>query len=34
MMCQNPDGLMEVRVQVVEFVKQKKGGETIRHKAV
>lgn len=33
MMYQTPDGLMEVRIQNVEFVKQKKGGETIRHKA-
>lgn len=32
-MFQTPDGLMEVRVQNVEFAKQKKGGETIRHKA-
>lgn len=32
-MYQTPDGLMEVRVQNVEFVKQKKGGEIIRHKA-
>lgn len=32
-MYQTPDGLMEVRIQDVEFVKQKKGGETIRHKA-
>lgn len=32
-MYQTPDGLMEVRIQYVEFVKQKKGGETIRHKA-
>ncbi len=30
---QNPDGLMEVRIQNVEFVKQKKDGEIIRHKA-
>ena len=33
MMYQTPDGLMEVRIQNVEFVKHKKGGETIRHKA-
>ena len=33
MMYQSPDGLMEVRIQVVEFTKQIKGGETIRHKA-
>lgn len=33
MMYQTPDGLMEVRIQNVEFVKQKKGGEAIRHKA-
>lgn len=33
-MYQTPDGLMEVRIQLVEFVKQKrKGEETIRHKA-
>lgn len=32
-MYQTPDGLMEVRIQYVEFVKQKEGGETIRHKA-
>lgn len=32
-MYQTPDGLMEVRIQEVEFVKQKKGGEVIRHKA-
>lgn len=32
-MYQTPDGLMEVRIQNVEFVKQKKGGETICHKA-
>lgn len=32
-MWQNPDGLMEVRIQHVEFVKHKKGGETIHHKA-
>ncbi|MDE6843414.1 MAG: IS4 family transposase [Muribaculaceae bacterium] len=31
-MCQTPEGLMEVRMQEVEFVKQKKGGEIIRHK--
>ena len=33
MLYQTPDGLMEVRVQVVEFTKHLKGGETIRHKA-
>lgn len=32
-MYQTPDGLMEVRIQNVEFVKQKKGGDTVRHKA-
>jgi hypothetical protein len=32
-MYQTPDGLMEVRIQNVEFVKQKKGGEILRHKA-
>ena len=32
-MYQTPDGLMQVRTQTVEFVKQKKGAETIRHKA-
>ena len=32
-MYQSPDGLMEVRIQNVEFVKQKKGGETIHHKS-
>ncbi len=32
-MYQRPDGLMEVRIQNVEFVRQKKGGEAIRHKA-
>ena len=32
-MCQTPAGLMEVRIQEVEFIKQKKGGETIRHKS-
>lgn len=32
-MYQTPDGLTEVRIQTVEFVKQKKDGETIRHKA-
>ena len=32
-MYQTPDGLMEVRIQNVEFIKQKKGGETIRHKS-
>lgn len=31
-MYQTPEGLMEVRIQNVEFVKQKKGGETIHHK--
>ena len=30
---QTPNGLMEVREQNVEFVKQKKGGETIYHRA-
>lgn len=30
-MYQTPEGFMEVRIQTVEFVKQKKGGETIRH---
>ena len=33
MIYQTPDGLMEVRIQHVEFVKQKKRGETIRHDA-
>lgn len=32
-MRQSPRGLMEVRIQLVEFVKQIKGGETIRHEA-
>jgi len=32
-MYQTPDGLTEVRIQTVGFVKQKKDGETIRHKA-
>lgn len=32
-MYQTPDGLMEVRIQNVEFVKQLKGGETIHHKS-
>ena len=32
-MYQSPDGLMEVRIQNVELVKQKKGGETIHHKS-
>jgi IS4 transposase len=32
-MYQTPDGLMEVRIQNVEFVRQKKGGETIHHKS-
>lgn len=32
-MYQTPDGLMEVRIQNVEFIKQKKDGETIRHKS-
>lgn len=32
-MYQTPDGLMEVRIQSVEFVKQKKDGGTIRHNA-
>lgn len=32
-MYQTPDGLMEVRIQNVEFTKPKKGGETIRHKS-
>lgn len=32
-MYQTPAGLMEVRIQEVEFIKQKKGGETIRHKS-
>lgn len=32
-MYQTPDGLMEVRIQTVEFIKQIKGGETIRHRA-
>ena len=33
MMYQTPDGLMEVRIQHVGFIKQKKGGELIHHKA-
>lgn len=33
MMYQTPDGFMEVRIQRVEFVKQKKGGEVISHQA-
>lgn len=32
-MYQTPEGLMEVRIQNVEFVKQKKGGVTIHHKS-
>lgn len=32
-MYQTPDGLMEVRIQNVKFIKQKKDGETIRHKS-
>ena len=32
-MYQTPDGLMEVRIQNVEFTKQKKDGETIYHKS-
>ncbi len=32
-MYQTPDGLMEVRIQNVMFIKQKKGDETIRHRA-
>ena len=32
-MYQTPDGLMQVRTQAVEFVKQRKGEEAIRHKA-
>jgi len=32
-MYQTPTGLMEVRIQHVEFTKHKKGGEIIRHKA-
>ena len=32
-MYQTPEGLMRVRTQTVEFVKQKKGEEAIRHKA-
>ena len=32
-MYQTPEGLMEVRIQNVEFTKPKKGGETIRHKS-
>lgn len=30
---QTPDGLMELRIQNVEFTKQKKDGETIHHKS-
>ena len=32
-MYQTPDGYMEVRIQEVEFVKHKKGGGIIRHRA-
>ena len=32
-MYQTPDGLMKVRIQNVEFVKQLKDGETIHHKS-
>ena len=32
-MYQAPNGLMKVRIQNVEFFKQKKGEETKRHKA-
>lgn len=32
-MYQNPDGLMEVRIQKVSFTKQQKNGEIIIHKA-
>ena len=32
-MYQTSDGLMEVRIQNVEFVKQIKGGQTIHHKS-
>lgn len=32
-MYQTPAGLMEIRIQNVEFIKQKKGRETIRHKS-
>ena len=32
-MYQTPDGLMEIRIQNVKFVKQIKGGETIHHKS-
>ena len=32
-MYQTPDGYMQVRIQDVEFIKHKKGGEIIRHKA-
>ena len=32
-MYQTPDGLMEVRIQTVEFCKQKKEGGTILHQA-
>lgn len=32
-MCQTPEGLLEVRIQNVEFVKQLKDGETIHHQS-
>lgn len=32
-MCQTPDGLMEVRIQDVKFVKHVKGGEAIHHQS-
>ena len=32
-MYQTPNGLMEVRIQHVEFVKQQKGGDVIRHRS-
>ena len=32
-MYQNPDGLMEVRIQLVEFVRKQKNGDIIRHKS-
>lgn len=32
-MYQTPDGFMEVRIQHVEFVKQIKAGETVRHRS-
>ena len=32
-MYQTPDGLIEVRIQNVEFVKQIRGGETTHHKS-